>query len=164
LGSLSPRWMPKVTDQQRQSLEALTRSTNRGEADRARAIRLTLGGRTSLQIANRLGVGAEQVRHWRSLFKKGGTDALEARPHTGRPPTKGQAALAVAEKVLETPLQEGIPWTCARLAAEVQRQSGVSISPAHLSKVLRKKGALDESARATRSKHARTKTPSSVAD
>ena len=46
----------------------------------------------------RLGVCAEQVRHWRSLFKNSGTQALRARPHTGRPPKKALAALEVADK------------------------------------------------------------------
>ncbi len=156
--ALSPRWIPKLTDQQRQELEELTRSTKRGEADRARALLMSAGGRTSAQIGARLGVCAEQVRHWRSLFKNAGVDALRARPHTGRPPTKAVAAVAVADTALATPLEQSIPWTCQRLAAEVQRQKEVSISAAHLSKVLRKKGAIGENAPGTASSLGRTKT------
>jgi transposase len=158
LYALSPRWIPKLTEQQRQQLQELTRSTKRAEADRARAILMSAGGRTSAQIAGRLGVSAEQVRHWRSLFKNAGLDALRSRPHTGRPPRKALAALEVAQTALETPLEQSIPWTCPRLAAEVQRQEGVSISSAYLSKVLRKKGVIDENAPATVSSPARTET------
>ena len=155
--ALSPRWIPKLTDQQRRDLEDLTHSNKRGEADRARALLMSAGGRTSAQIGTRLGVRAEQVRHWRSLFNDAGVDALRARPHTGRPPKKALAAVAVADKALETPLEQSIPWTCQRLAAEVQRQEQVSISAAHLSKVLRKKGAIDENAPGTASSPDRTK-------
>jgi transposase len=119
---------------------------------------MTAGGRTSAQIGARLGVRAEQVRHWRSLFNNAGVDALRARPHTGRPPTKARAGLEVAQAALETPLQASVPWTCERMAAEVARQKDISISPAHLSKVLRKKGAIVENARATVSSPGRTKT------
>ena len=50
---------------------ALRRSRDRGEADRARAIWLTLSGWTSGQIAEAFGVREDTVRFWRSAFITG---------------------------------------------------------------------------------------------
>jgi len=49
-------------------LRALSRSDVRGEADRSRAILLTLQGWTSLEVAEAFGVTPEAVRHWRGWF------------------------------------------------------------------------------------------------
>ena len=64
----------------RAALERLGRSGVRGEADRARAVLWSLDGETSVTIAARLGVRAEQVRRWRSAVRSGGVSALRARP------------------------------------------------------------------------------------
>jgi hypothetical protein len=45
-----------ATEEQRRELMALSHSRDRGEADRARAIVLTLSGWTSAQIAEAFGV------------------------------------------------------------------------------------------------------------
>src|SRR5947199_4560235 len=52
--------------EQRSALVALSHSRDRGEADRARAILLTLSGWTSRQIAEAFGVREDTVRFWRS--------------------------------------------------------------------------------------------------
>ena len=65
-----------ASDEQRCELEALSRSRERGEADRARAILLTLAGWTSLRIAEAFGVREDTVRLWRSAFMAGGVPAL----------------------------------------------------------------------------------------
>jgi DNA-directed RNA polymerase specialized sigma24 family protein len=51
-----------ATEEQRRALMALSRSRDRGEADRARAILLTLSGWTSGQIAEAFGVREDTVR------------------------------------------------------------------------------------------------------
>src|SRR3954447_7032311 len=61
---------------QRRDLMALSRSRDRGEADRARALLLTLAGWTSPRIAEAFGVREDTVRLWRSDFMMGGVDAL----------------------------------------------------------------------------------------
>src|SRR5215213_5867711 len=68
-----------ASSEPRCELEALSRSRDRGEADRARAILLTLAGWTSLQIAEAFGVREDTVRLWRSAFMEGGVAALEIR-------------------------------------------------------------------------------------
>jgi len=55
-----------VDEGQRQGLLALSHSRDRGEADRARAILLTLSGWTRGQIAEAFGVREDTVRVWRS--------------------------------------------------------------------------------------------------
>src|SRR3954466_9437454 len=122
----------------RAALERLSRSAARREADRARAVLWSLGDETSTVIATRLGVRAEQVRRWRSAFRRGGAEALRSRPRPGRTPRKREAALAVARDVLAAPLADRPAWTLARLAAEVAARTGETISAGHLSAGLRK--------------------------
>src|SRR4051812_34462794 len=64
-------------EEQRSALIAVSRSRDRGEADRARAILLTLSGWTSRQIAEAFGVREDTVRFWRSAFMTGGIEALK---------------------------------------------------------------------------------------
>src|SRR4051794_20527228 len=54
------------------ALRALSKSEQRGEADRARAILLTLEGRQAEEIAAVLGVHISTVRNWRGYFAHGG--------------------------------------------------------------------------------------------
>ncbi|MFL5279629.1 MAG: helix-turn-helix domain-containing protein, partial [Rhodopila sp.] len=67
-----------ASDEQRAALTALAGSRERGEADRARAILLTLSGWTSPRIAEAFSVREDTVRLWRSDFGRGGVDALKA--------------------------------------------------------------------------------------
>ena len=131
-------------------LERLSRSGTRGEADRARAVLWSLAGETSAAIAARLGVRAEQVRRWRSLFRQGGVAALRSRPRPGRAPRHRAAAHAVAWAVLNRAVADRPLWTLTRLAREIEARTGETISSGHLSVVLRK-GATAGAGRATAS-------------
>src|SRR4028119_1122164 len=92
---------PVVADEaRRRALAGLARSRDRGEADRARAVLLTLSGWTSPGIARALGVREDTVRLWRGAFMRHGVAALRTRPPPGPAPTKAERALAVAEEVL----------------------------------------------------------------
>src|SRR3954447_21918593 len=62
------------------TLRALSKSEHRGEADRARAILLTLEGRKAEEIAAVLGVHVSTVRNWRGYFVHGGVAGLQRRP------------------------------------------------------------------------------------
>src|SRR4051794_19335236 len=146
---------------ERAELERLSRSAVRGEADRARAVLWSLAGETSAAIAARLGVRAEQVRRWRAAFRRGGVEALRSRPRPGRTPRKREAALAVAGELLKGGAADRPVWTLARLAAEVAARAGETISPGHLSVVLRK-GATAGAGRGTPSRGGRTRTPSTA--
>ena len=129
-----------VDEEQRQGLLALSHSRDRGEADRARAIVLTLSGWTSRQIAEAFGVREDTVRVWRSAFTAGGIEALPKSIAPGSAPVKAERALAVAEEVLSRPVADRPNWTLPRLADEIERRAGLRISPSRLSVVLRQKG------------------------
>jgi transposase len=128
-----------ASDEQRAALLALAASRNRGEADRARAVLLTLAGWTSSRIAEAFGVREDTVRLWRSDFTDGGVTALKASIPPGPPPMKSQAALRVAIPLLEEPVADRRNWTIARLRTEIEAREGVRISRSQLSKALRKK-------------------------
>ena len=64
-----------ASEEQRVALRALAVSRDRGEADRARAVLLTLSGWSSPRIAEAFGVREDTVRLWRSEFGRGGVAA-----------------------------------------------------------------------------------------
>ena len=138
-----------ASTEQRCELEALSRSRDRGEADRAGAILLTLAGWTSLQIAEAFGVREDTVRLWRSAFMEGGVAALRKSVAPGPAPVKAACALAVAEEVLSGPVADRPNWTLPRLADEIEKRSGVRISRSRLSVVLRQRGISAGAGRAT---------------
>jgi len=139
-----------ATDDQWAALKLLAASADRAEADRARALLLTLGGWTSARIAEAFGVREDTVRLWRSQFMSGGVDSLRASIAPGPVPLKAAAALRVAEPLLSAPVADRRNWTLARLAEEIATREGVTISRSQLSKVLRKKGGSASADRDTR--------------
>jgi hypothetical protein len=74
-----------ASGEQRAALAALAGSRDRGEADRARAVLLTLSGWTSPRIAEAFGVRDDTVRLLRCDFADGGVEALTASVAPGRP-------------------------------------------------------------------------------
>jgi transposase len=142
---------PVVADaEQRRALSTLARSRDRGEADRSRAILLTLSGWTSPDIAAAFGVREDTVRLWRGAFMRGGVEALRARLPPGPAPTKAERALGVAEEVLAAPVADRPNWTLPRLADGIERRSGLRISRSRLSVVPRQRGPSAGGALATR--------------
>ena len=132
----------EATEEQRAALTALAGSRDRGEADRARAVLLTLAGWTSPRIAEAFGVREDTVRLWRGDFARGGVEALKARIAPGPEPVKSTVALRVAAPLLEEPVADRKNWTIARLRAEIEAREGVRISRSQLSKALRKKSSV----------------------
>jgi transposase len=135
----SPLWAP---EEQRGELRILAGSRDRGEADRARAVLLTLAGWTSPRIAEAFGVREDTVRLWRGDFMNGGVAALKASVAPGPAPVKSEAALRVITPLLEEPVADRRNWTIPRLRAEVEAREGVRISHSQLSKALRKKSSV----------------------
>lgn len=125
--------------EQYEGLTALAGSRDRGEADRARAVLLTLSGWTSPRIAEAFGVREDTVRLWRSDFSRDGVAALKATVAPGPAPVKSETALRVVTPLLEAPVADRPNWTIARLRAEIEASAGVRISRSQLSKALRKK-------------------------
>ena len=142
---------PVVADEdQRRALASLARSRDRSEADRARAILLTLSGWTSPDIAAAFGVREDTVRLWRSAFTQGGVEALGTRSPPGPAPVKAERALVVATELLAAPVADRPNWTLPRLADEIERRAGLRISRSRLSVVLRQRGLSAGGDRATR--------------
>src|SRR3954454_305350 len=94
----------RADEDQRSGLIAVRRWRDRSEADRARAILLTLSGWTSRQLAEAFGVSEDAVRFWRSAFTAGGTEALKTAVAPGPAPGMDGRALAVVEEVLSAPV------------------------------------------------------------
>jgi transposase len=140
----------KVTAEQRAGLERLSGSANRAQADRARAMILSLAGWTSTDIGEAFGVREDTVRDWRSTFMRAGLAGIERHPAPGCLPVKAEAALAVARELFAVPVANRTNWTLPRLSEEIERRTGQRISRSRLSVVLRKKGALLTSGPATR--------------
>ena len=115
-----------ATEEQRAALTVLAGSRDRGEADRARAVLLTLAGWTSARIAEAFGVREDTVRLWRSDFMGAGVEALKASVAPGPAP----------------PVADRRNWTIPRLRAEIEARAGVRISRSQLSKALRKKSSV----------------------
>jgi transposase len=128
-----------ASEEQRKALRALALSRDRGEADRARAVLLTLSGWTSGRIAEAFGVREDTVRLWRSDFARGGVEALKASIAPGPAPVKSEAALRVTAPLLEAGVADRPNWTLPRLIAEIEAREGVKIGRSQLSKALRKK-------------------------
>ncbi len=128
-----------ASEEQKAALEAMASSRDRGEADRARAILLTLEGWSSARIARVFRVREDTVRFWRGDFLHGGIEAIKASVYAGPPPMKTEAALRLCTPLLETPVANRTNWTLPRLIAEIKRQEGVDIGRSQLSKALRKK-------------------------
>ena len=139
-----------ATAEQRVGLERQAASRDREEADRARAILLSLGGWTSGEIGEALRVREDTVRDWRSAFMREGLAGIARHPAPGAPPVKAEAALRVVREVLAGPVANRSNWTLPRLSEEIARRTGQTISRSRLSVVLRKKGASPTSGPATR--------------
>lgn len=127
-----------ATEEQRAALAVLASSRDRGEADRARAVLLTLAGWTSPRISEAFGVREDTVRLWRSNFIAGGVDVLRASVAPGPAPVKSEAALRVVTPLLEQPVADRRNWTIPRMRAEIESNEGIGISRSQLSKALQK--------------------------
>ena len=131
-----------ASEDQRSGLAVLAGSRDRGEADRARAILLTLSGWTSPRIAEAFGVREDTVRLWRSDFSRDGVEALKRSIAPGPSPVKSETAMRVVTPLLEQPVANRPNWTIARMRAEIAAREGVHISRSQLSKALRKKSSV----------------------
>ena len=125
------------------TLRALSKSEQRGEADRARAILLTLEGRKAEEIAAVLGVYVSTVRNWRGYFAHGGVAGLRRRPRPGQQAKIGPHAGAIAAAILTEDGRHDGGWTLPRLCTEIARRGGPAISPRWLSHQLRQRVCVD---------------------
>jgi len=141
-----------ATEEERIELEKLSRSSDRAEADRARALLRTLGGATAEEIGDGLQVRPDQVRRWRMLYRAGGVEALKSKERHGPPGRLAEIVLPVVKQILSEPPPAGVVWTVPRIREEVIARTGEQISASWLRVVMVKKGGFAGVGRATRSK------------
>src|SRR3954462_11029359 len=106
-----------------------SKSEHRGEADRARAILLTLEGRRAEEIAATLGVHISTVRNWRGYFAHGGVAGLWGRQRPRQQAKIGPHAGAIAAAILDEDTRKDGGWTLARMCGEIAHRGGPAISP-----------------------------------
>lgn len=101
-------------------------------------------GKGVREVARLLGVTPTSVVRWKKALKEGGLEALQAKPHPGRP-----AALSVEQKealvaiLRQGPLAAGFAtdlWTLERVTQVIQAHFAVKYHPGHVWHLLRDLG------------------------
>ena len=114
------------------------------ERRRGRALTLLEQGLRPVDVAQRLGVDRRSVRRWKAAARRGGPQALAARPAPGRPPKLARRRHPRLEKLLLGGAQAaGFAndlWTCPRIAHLIQRAFGVQYHVDHVGRLLRALG------------------------
>jgi len=107
-----------------------------------RALDLRQLGWPQKEIARSLGVSEGAVSQWMRRLREGGPEALRHRRPPGKAPRLSPEARTRLKDLLALgPGSFGFDrWTCARASELVLREFGVSLHPAHMSRVLRRCG------------------------
>ena len=112
-----------LTDDERAEVQRITRSLTLGAAfvRRAQIVVHAMSGLKAEEIARRMDLCGNTVRHWINRFNARGLDGLEEDVRTGRPPTySSEQRSAVITAALTRPTELGLPfacWTLNRLVA-----------------------------------------------
>lgn len=110
------------------------------ERRRHRAMQLLKEGRTLSTVARMVGAAVSAVWQWRENERRRGAAGLKAKPVPGRP----RKLDARERKRLPRLLLRGARtygyqtdlWTCARVAAVIEKEFGVQYHRAHVSRLL----------------------------
>lgn len=110
------------------------------EARRRRAVALLKLGLSLHEVARQLGCDASSVLRWRDAVRKGGPDALKAKPAPGRPPklTAAQKRRLV-KYLLRGALAYGYAtdlWTTQRIADLIAETFGVGYHRDHIGRLM----------------------------
>ena len=94
-----------------------------------RAVALARKGLSSQTIAVQLGVSTRSVDRWKEAYRKGGSEALEAKPVPGRPhKLTVQQRKGLIKRLLSGARAQGFStdlWTCPRIAQLIKTCYGV---------------------------------------
>ena len=114
------------------------------ETRRRLAGRLLLEGRKIDEVAQIVAASESSVRRWHRVVKKGGLEALKAKPHPGpKPHLNEKQKQRLVKTLLAGPCKAGYRtdlWTCSRVAEVIAKKFGVKYHPAHVWKILRSLG------------------------
>lgn len=130
--------LPAITGEQRAAVEAALRGRDlaprvRERLEMVKAVGL---GQDLASVARWSGRSPRTVRRWVGRFVAGGIPALADARRPGRPPVADAGYRRAAEAALDAgPRALGLPfdvWTSARLAAYLERETGVRVAPGWL--------------------------------
>lgn len=131
-------------EESREMDEALRRWRDAVEVRRVRAVRLSSRCWPVPRIAEALDVTRTSVRRWIRLYEAEGLEGLKTTPRPGRPAKVDDEYKRLLVQVVETPPRRlGYSfnrWTLAHLGLYMDRDTGVTVSPSHLRKILRELG------------------------
>jgi transposase len=110
------------------------------EQRRLLAIRLLSEGMSAAEVARRTQVDSRSVRRWRAAARAAGEPGVAARPAGRRPRRLTPDDLTRLHLILvDAPRKYGmpeVPWSCAEVAALIQRQFGIHYHRAHVNRIL----------------------------
>jgi transposase len=135
----------EVTDGERAEVGRIARSHILGAAlvRRAQIVVHALDGLKAEEIASRMDLCGNTVRHWLNRFNARGLQGLEEDVRTGRPPTySAEQRSAVITAALTPPAELGLPfacWTLDRLVAYLSGQ-GIAMRRSRISEIFIREG------------------------
>lgn len=111
-------------------------------------------GMPPAEVARRLDVTPQTAGQWRKRWKRGGAEALRARPTPGRPSklTNRQKS-GLCRRLQKGALSQGFPtdlWTGRRVKELISRCYGVDYHVCHVDRLLHELGFSPSEARASR--------------
>jgi transposase len=110
------------------------------EARRRRAASLLAQGLGLREVARQVGSSPSSVKRWKEMKQAGGSAALAAKPHPGRPPRlSAKQKQKLVQLLLKGATAHGYAgelWTLPRVAELIERRFGVCYHPAHVWKLL----------------------------
>jgi len=108
---------------------------------RLRMVAAVAGGATVPEAARALGHHPQTVRKFVKRFLAEGFAGLDDRPRSGRPPRLTEVDVLALEAQLDADAAEGTrTWTVGQAAGWLAEERGVTVTPAHLGEVLRRRG------------------------
>jgi transposase len=111
------------------------------EQRRLEAARMFAHGASQAEVARTFGVSAQAASVWYRRWRGGGEAALRGAGRAGRRPRLSQAELEAVDQALRKgPEAFGFDtdlWTLDRIAAVIQRLTGVRYHPGHVWRLLR---------------------------
>ena len=111
---------------------------------RLRAARLFEQGATQAEVARKLKVSRQSAMVWERDWRKGGRPALEGAGRAGRKPRLSAAQRRQVEQMLvrgpEAAGYRTALWTLPRIAAMIEKTTGVHYHPGHVWRLLHQLG------------------------
>jgi transposase len=111
---------------------------------RMEAARMFDHGATQAEVARTFGVSPQAASIWYRRWRQGGEAALRGAGRAGRKPRLSPAELEAVDQALRKgPEVFGFDtdlWTLARVAAVIERLTGVAYHPGHVWRLLRRLG------------------------